>query len=394
MRKKHIMMPAVVLVLTILILIGKISKASAADEKNTICKGVFIDQVDVGGMTASEAQSALDHFIEELGSKEVIVRIDGHDVKAQLGKLGFSNVASDSIHQALLIGKSGNLIKRYKQLKDIAQDKFVYLLQFKIDESKLNSFIDKDVSKYNVKPKDASVSRENGQFVYKDEKTGRMADVKQTAALITKQLSDNWNRKDITVDAVMHEEKPKFTREDVEKCDTLMGSFSTTYESSSPERAKNLANGARLINNSVVYPGEVFSAHDTLAPFTVENGYEVAGAYLNGVVVDSVGGGACQVSTTLYNAVLFAELEVVQRSPHSMTVGYVDRSRDAALAGDYKDFKFRNSTDAPILIEGFTQGRTITFKIYGHETRDTKNRRIEFESEDTGHTPPPQKPII
>ena len=168
-----------------------------------------------------------------------------------------------------------------------------------------------------------------------------------------------------------------------------MGTFTTEYADSSESRAKNLANGARLINNTVVYPGEVFSAYEHLAPFTRQNGYHVAGAYSKGKVIDSIGGGACQVTTTLYNAVLYAELEVVQRHEHSMTISYVDLSRDAAIAGTYKDFKFKNNTDVPILIEAYTKGRKITFNIWGHETRDTKNRRIEFETRVLSKTSPP-----
>ena len=120
--------------------------------------------------------------------------------------------------------------------------------------------------------------------------------------------------------------------------------------------------------------------YETVAPFTAENGYAMAGSYLNGEVVDSMGGGICQVSTTLYNAVLRAELEVVERSPHSMTVHYVELSEDAAIAGTYKDFKFKNSTEYPIYIEGYTTSdKKITFNIYGKETRDS-NRSISFES--------------
>ena len=111
-----------------------------------------------------------------------------------------------------------------------------------------------------------------------------------------------------------------------------------------------------------------------------DSGYAMAGSYLNGEVVDSMGGGICQVSTTLYNAVLRAELNVTERSPHSMTVHYVDLSEDAAIAGTYKDLKFVNSTEYPIYIEGYTTSdKKITFNIYGKETRD-KNRTISFES--------------
>jgi len=118
-------------------------------------------------------------------------------------------------------------------------------------------------------------------------------------------------------------------------------------------------------------------------PYTEENGYVLGGSYEGGRVVESYGGGICQVSTTLYNAVIYAELEIVERYPHSMLVDYVSPSRDAAIAGDYKDLKFRNNLDLPIYVEGIAGGGRITFNIYGCETRDVKNRRIEFESKTT-----------
>ena len=95
-------------------------------------------------------------------------------------------------------------------------------------------------------------------------------------------------------------------------------------------------------------PGEQISVHDVTAPYDEEHGYVQAGSYENGQVVDTYGGGICQVSTTLYNAVLFSELKVVKRYPHSMLVSYVPPSRDAAIAGDTKDFVFENNYDTPI----------------------------------------------
>ena len=113
----------------------------------------------------------------------------------------------------------------------------------------------------------------------------------------------------------------------------------------------------------------------------------MAGSYLNGKVVDSLGGGICQVSSTLYNAVLMAELEVVERSPHSMMVTYVQASADAAIAGTYKDFKFKNDTDAPIYIEGYTtDDKQIVFNIYGEETRPS-NRTIKYTNKVLESTP-------
>lgn len=114
-----------------------------------------------------------------------------------------------------------------------------------------------------------------------------------------------------------------------------------------------MTNGCRLIDGTLLYPGDEFSTYETVAPFSEANGYYMAGSYLNGKVVDSIGGGICQVSTTLYNAVLLAELDVTMRYNHSMVVSYVDPSADAAIAeSSGKDFKFVNNTDYPIYIEG------------------------------------------
>ena len=124
----------------------------------------------------------------------------------------------------------------------------------------------------------------------------------------------------------------------------------------------------------------------------IANGYANAAAYENGQVVDSIGGGVCQISTTLYNAALLAEMEIVQRQNHSMIVTYVDPSNDAAIAGTYKDLKIKNPYDTPIYIEGYTSGKKLTFTIYGKETRPA-NRTVKYVSE-TLKVMNPGEPIL
>ncbi|MBQ8878729.1 MAG: VanW family protein, partial [Lachnospiraceae bacterium] len=125
-----------------------------------------------------------------------------------------------------------------------------------------------------------------------------------------------------------------------------------------------------------------------------ENGYHMAGSYLNGQVVDSLGGGICQVSTTLYNAVLLSELEVTERHNHSMIVTYVDPSADAAISESAgKDFRFVNNLETPIYIEGYTtDDKQIVFTVYGEETRQA-GHRVEYESEIISKTYPDSEMI-
>jgi len=388
-RRRNIL--SAIFLLSISLLLGNAAYASA-EENSTICKGVFIDEVDVSGMTRAEAEAAVEEFVNGLCSKGVAIMVHENVVYTTLGELGYKYESNDNIDQAFNMGKSGNLIKRYKDLKDIEQGSVILPLTFTFDENKIRDLVTKDASAYNIAPVNATVTRKNGAFIYSDHVLGSKVNIEKTTQAIADAI-DKWNRQDILIEAVVEDDVPLYTKENIEQCNSLLGTFTTEYTDSAAGRAANLANGARLINNAVLYPGDVFSAYKYLTPFTEENGYEVAGAYLQGKVIDSVGGGACQVTTTLYNAVLFSELDVVERQPHSMTISYVVLSRDAAIAGTYKDFKFKNSTDAPILIEASTVNRRITFKIWGHETRDTENRKVEFSSVIISETPPPADDI-
>lgn len=350
---------------------------AAAGDNSGICSGVSVDQVDVSGMTEKDAQAAVTDLVKSLQGKVITITVGNKTVDKTMGDLGYTANVMDVVEEAVHYGRTGNLIKRYKELKDAGQGNVTLPLTFTYDESKIKNIVKKDVSAYNMEPVNAGVSIKNGKLLYTDEVSGSKVNVEDTTKLIIDAVK-NWNRQDITVNSVVDADMPVYTKDIVQKCDTVLGSYTTQYASSAQGRAANLANGARLINNTVIYPGETFSAYKYLSPFTVANGYYVAGAYLKGKVIDSVGGGACQVTTTLYNAVLNAELEIIERQSHSMTISYVDLSRDAAIAGTSKDFKFKNNTDVPILIQAWTQDRRITFRIWGHETRDTANRTIKF----------------
>ncbi len=400
MAKIKILLATILLFAICLIPNISVKHVLAASEDEVVTKGVYIDSIHIGGMTVKEAEQAVNDYVSNLQSKTITVNIDGNNEVITLSDLNYHYEKNNYIEEALEIGKYGNLIKRYKELKDIEESNLVYKLNFKIDDEKLAEFIETKGNQYNIPAVNATVSRVGGKFVYTNESKGRKLDEASTIALIKESIFDSWNGEDIFITATVVDDEPLYTRELVERVNDKIGSFSTTYTNSSADRAGNLANGARLINNTVLYPGDVFSAYEKLTPFTTANGYYEAGAYANGKVVDSIGGGACQVTTTLYNAVLLAELEIVERAAHSMTISYADLGRDAAIAGTWKDLKFKNNTDVPVVIEVYTSGRTITFNIWGEETRPA-SRKIKFESVILSETAPgpdvitedPTKPV-
>ena len=233
---------------------------------------------------------------------------------------------------------------------------------------------------YDVKAEDATLVRENGEFRVVGGQVGYALDVETSVDRVSEQLMKDWDRQPCTIALDVEVEQPRGTAEDLAQVKDVLGTFTTSYSSSGPNRSANVSNGCELINGTLLYPGEEFSTYESVAPFSQANGYYMAGSYLNGKVVDSLGGGICQVSTTLYNAVLQAELDVTERHNHSMIVTYVDPSADAAIAeSSGKDFKFVNNLEYPIYIEGYTQNKRITFTIYGKESRSA-DREVRYES--------------
>ena len=158
----------------------------------------------------------------------------------------------------------------------------------------------------------------------------------------------------------------------------ILSSFSTDFSSSASARKSNIKIATERINGVVVGAGEIFSFNAVTGERTKENGYKESPVIESGKYTIGVGGGVCQVSTTLYNAILLAGVKVVTVSPHSLPVGYVPPSRDA-MVSRATDFRFFNDTPYPISIEGEVKGNTLTFRIYGFSTL-TDGEKIAFRS--------------
>ncbi len=162
---------------------------------------------------------------------------------------------------------------------------------------------------------------------------------------------------------------PKIYEKDISLDIYKRSSFSTSYINSTTERSENISIATAMINGVVVKSGETFSFNEAVGKRSADKGYKNAKVIIDGQYKDGIGGGICQVSTTLYNAVLLAGLDVVTVSPHSLAVSYVDASFDAMVNYGSSDFKFKNNTGSDIYIEGFTRARELSFIIYGKKPK-------------------------
>lgn len=370
---------------------GAFDQQVYASGKNTISAGIYLNDISLEGKTVAEAESMVNDYVEELLQKNITLQMtDGHSVTITPKDIGLYWSNPEILEEAVSIGKKGNVVERYKVKKDLQFENRRLSLEYDVDRALVKQVLSDQCAVYNVEARNATLSRENNEFLIHEGQTGMVLDEEASLSLLCDYFAEgSWDGGDTVIDLVVAVDEPLGSKEELDRVKDVLGSFSTSFQTSGPSRSANVRNGCALINGTTLYPGEEFSAYDAVSPFTQENGYYMAGSYLNGQVVDSLGGGICQVSTTLYNAVLLSELEVTERHNHSMIVTYVDPSADAAISESAgKDFKFVNNTGAPIYIEGYTtDDKQIGFVIYGEETRDA-GHSVAYESEVVSRTYP------
>ncbi|MBQ3514724.1 MAG: VanW family protein [Lachnospiraceae bacterium] len=361
----------------------------AGEEKDKILSGIYIEDVYVGGDTKEEAIEKLDSMLAQKGSEQVTLNINQQSYEFSLSELGVNFSYEDIVDKAFRYGKTGNLIKRFKEQEDAKNNEMHLYFDYDLDEAVFEEVFQVNGQTWFQAAQNASIYKDETGIQIVEEVVGTTCDMEATKEAFGTFLKENYKYGDTTFDVVVIESTPDITAEELEQIEfTVLGSFTTNYGSSSWNRKKNVQNATDFINGTVLMPGEEFNTSRTIMPFTKANGYYDAGSYLNGEVVQSLGGGVCQVSTTLYNAVLLSELEVVQRYPHSMTVAYVQLAADAAISGEAKNFIFKNNLDTPIYIEGTYTNSKLTFQIYGKETRPS-NRTIEFKNQVLSVIQPP-----
>lgn len=350
--------------------------ASSTDQ--TIASGVHVEGVDLSGMSLEEASAALQNKVNEMASTAITLNMGENVITTSLADMGYSCTNLDIVNRLTGIGKSGNIVERYKLQKDLENNNVDYPLEFTVDEEKVRTFVS-GCNAYNTDPVEGQLLIGSDGYPYVEGGTDGITLKEEESTQAVTSAIENWTGGEISVDLAVDVSRPDVSRDTLSLVKDVLGQATTDYSASSAARAINVQNGCALINGTLLWPGDEFSVTRAVTPFSAENGYEPAPTYEENRTVDSYGGGICQVSTTLYNAALKAEMDITARSNHTMMVGYVEPSKDAAIAEGSMDMCFVNNTDAPIYIEGYCSGGQITFVIFGHETRP-ENRTLQFTS--------------
>ena len=352
-----------------------------------ILEGVTIGSVDVSGMTLEEARKAVLAHVNEMAESKLKIHVgEDYTREISMSDLGFKWTNTNVAEQAAKLGQSGNILERYKIRKDVAEEGRELLLEKTYDSDTVRYCIEEIADEVYTSPVSSTISMNtDGTLTVTPGSNGLEVDQESSYSQLNVYLNSGWQNGEPEITLSSKVLTPRVPADSLKDVKDVLGRGWTDYGGSSNARCKNIENGVRLISGTILMPGESFSMLDHVVPFTAENGYELAPSIAEGSLVDTYGGGICQVATTLYLALLDAELQVDERHNHSMMVSYIEKSKDAAISEDGgKDLQFTNNLDVPIYIYGEADDGDLRFVIYGAEYRP-EGREVAYESK-VSHT--------
>lgn len=330
--------------------------------ENRIYPNSYIENIDVSGMAADQAKSAVEVYKREKDKKKISAADGDKIYTASLQELTKKEDVDKLINTAMKYGKKYGVFKKFGMLS-INSPK-LYSLKAQYDEKAVKSFIENIKNDINKPPRNAYIGEiVNGKPVIVKEVNGREVLEKQLFEDIIRNMK--YGTEDIKVQIKVSEIKPAVSQDMIKSIETQVSSFTTNYQVSAAGRAENIALAASKINGAIILPGEEFSFNKMTGERTVENGFKGAPVIINDKLVDGVAGGVCQVSSTLYNAVIKLGIKPTQRRNHTLAPAYVQLGFDATVSESI-DYRFRNTLSYPLYIQGKAQGGRLTFNIYSH----------------------------
>lgn len=358
-------------------------------EQDTFYDGITLEGESLSGLTMLDAIAKYQKQLSNVASAtSITITARGKTYTLDSSSVQMSTNLQSTLSLAYSTGRTGSFDERYAQLQQLKSEGLDFSLNRGWNEDTLRSKISQIAADVYVKGQDADVESfdpDTGKFTFTSEVTGYELDSDDLYAQITQAVANG--NVNANIEAKIIEIAPEHT---VEYMKEHFGriSYAQTKTTSNSDRNRNIQLATAEFNGMRVEPGETVSFNKTTGERTEAKGYRAAGAYSGGFLVQEPGGGVCQVSTTLYNAVAKADLEVLERSPHSRVSDYVPIGLDAAVNWPSQDFKFKNTSDYPIFIVAEFADQKLTFKIYGKQLDD--GVYIKLESEKTATIAAPE----
>ncbi|QAT39046.1 VanW family protein [Clostridium sp. JN-9] len=378
MKNKKILIP---LILAVLIVFGSVGfymahiNNSVKSWNNKIYPGVKIEGTDLSGKTKEQAVQLLNEkFSNVVPNKKINIKTSKGTYTLTYNKLSPKYNIDEVVNQAFNYGKDLSFFSKYNTIKKSPVENFK--LKFTYDSKPVKDIVSTIEKGVNKDPVNASMKISGSSFIINPEAKG----IKLQNNKLEKDILNSINGdlgSDVNIQAATEEVQPRITSEKLKPIDTAISTFSTNYGSISPsERANNIALATRGIDGTVLMPGDTFSFNGVLGKRTAEKGYQSAHVIVGTQVVDDYGGGICQVSTTLYNAILRANVKATERTHHTIPSSYIGLGMDATVDYGNLDYKFTNTLGYPIYIAGSADGANVGFTVYSNSSLKGKTYDI------------------
>lgn len=367
----------VMLVFSVIVVSAIVSFVSAvafAGKGEKIFPGVTVSGVYLGDKTKDEAEKALADYENLLKNKVVTVNFDGGRGEFRFSGVDFRANTSSMLNKAWAAGREGSFLTQWQTRRRLAEKGYEIPFEFSVSKDKLKTVLEGLTKSVRTSPRDAKLvitSEEAIQVI--ESSNGQGIDINDAFDQLQSIIKDG-EKPEIQLAFV--DIKPSITTEDVNnmKVNGVLASFTTHFDPSKVNRTYNVKVAAAALDGLMIKPGDVFSFNKIVGPRSQEAGYKEAKTIINNEFVDALGGGVCQVSSTLYNALLQTDVGIVQRSPHSLVIKYVPLGQDAAVAYGYKDLQFKNNLTSAIIMKTSIRGNTLTIKLFADSSlRKTVN---------------------
>ena len=336
-----------------------------------ICRGVTVSGVDVGGLSKSEAARTIQAWARLQTNRGVVLTALDSRWTGTPAAFGARIEWQKAVNEAFAVAREGNMLHRAVCVLTSGGAGKQIRAETVLDPAQLSLTVDKVAKAINRPHKDAAIKLVDDRLEIGQDAWGIKLSEEEAAAAISTALVSGQSVVSLPVEA----DKPNITAEDAKRIDTLLARHTTSFNPGSRDRSHNLKLAADVISGVILKPGQEFSYNTVVGPRIGKRGYKSAPIFVRGRLEPGVGGGVCQVSSTLYNSVLLAGLKVIERYPHSRTVPYVRPGRDATVAYGWRNFKFQNSNSSPICVMTKVQRARLTIDIYG-AAEDKKNIEI------------------
>ncbi|MBC7106203.1 MAG: VanW family protein, partial [Firmicutes bacterium] len=342
-----------------------------------VLAGVTAGGVDLAGLSQSEGLARLQELEESLRGATVTLVYGDHRRAFGLAQLDLRLDRAAVMEQALAGGRRGFFLSWFGQRRELARTGYRVPLAFRIDRERTAALLSGDPVFYRPALDASWYVASDDTVVVVPSQDGYRVDTER----LERDLGEALNRgeRPFVVTVALEPVPPRRTTAEVRSLGLsgLLASYTTRFDPAQTNRTYNIAVAAEALNGLLVPPGQAVSFNEIVGPRSQEAGYKEAPVILNNTLVTGPGGGVCQVSSTLYNCVLLAGLEVLERANHSLPVDYVPLGLDATVVYGYVDLKFRNNTGSYLYLTTRVAEDTLTVKIYGNAAQ---RKRIRLRS--------------